>query len=57
MSKETRAWRLVGYAPGEDGKEVVVHQSTCRGDANLNDALHALEARRPDLTRFTVAPA
>lgn len=47
-SKATRPWRLRGY--GTDKK--LRHQSTCRGDQALDEALSRLEAD-PNIVRVT----
>lgn len=52
----TRQWRLTGYDKATTTDATVVHESTCVGDRNLDDALRALEARS-DVRRITVTLA
>lgn len=51
-SKATRPWRLRGYdKSGKDAK--LRHQSTCRGDRALDEAMKRLE-QDPTIPRITV---
>jgi len=49
----TRRWRLRGYGKGDDGKDQLLHDSVCTGDAALNEALRHLESD-PAITRIPV---
>lgn len=53
--KATRRWRLRGYTTRKKD-EKPRHDSVCRGDADLDDALARLE-RDPEMVRITVEPA
>lgn len=48
----TRPWRLRGY----DAEKKLRHQSTCRGDRALDDAMKRLEADKT-VVRITAEPA
>lgn len=57
--KATRPWRLRGYvaeAPGSKKYSKLQHQSLCRGDAALDEAMKQLEAN-PAIGRITVESA
>lgn len=55
VDADTRRWRLRGY-PTRKKDEKPTHDSTCRGDQALDDAMARLEGD-PTIVRIVAEPA
>lgn len=55
VDKATRRWRLRGY-PTRKKDEKPRHDSVCRGDQALDEAMARLE-RDPEIVRIVAEPA